>query len=32
MPFKVGLGLNEQILDELPMSEFDVKMDVVISP
>jgi 5-formyltetrahydrofolate cyclo-ligase len=32
MPFKVGLGLKEQIVDNLPVSEYDVLMDVVISP
>uniref|UniRef100_A0A914P1W7 5-formyltetrahydrofolate cyclo-ligase n=1 Tax=Panagrolaimus davidi TaxID=227884 RepID=A0A914P1W7_9BILA len=32
MPFKVGLGLKEQIIDDLPISEFDVLMDIVISP
>uniref|UniRef100_A0AC34FHU4 5-formyltetrahydrofolate cyclo-ligase n=1 Tax=Panagrolaimus sp. ES5 TaxID=591445 RepID=A0AC34FHU4_9BILA len=32
MPLKVGLGLKEQIIDDLPVSEYDVLMDVVISP
>uniref|UniRef100_A0AC35FCF9 5-formyltetrahydrofolate cyclo-ligase n=1 Tax=Panagrolaimus sp. PS1159 TaxID=55785 RepID=A0AC35FCF9_9BILA len=32
MPFKVGLGLKEQIIDDLPISEFDILMDFVISP
>lgn len=30
--FKVGLAFREQVLDEVPLSEHDVKLDLVLYP
>lgn len=30
--FKVGLAFQEQVLDEVPLSEHDVRLDMVLYP
>jgi len=31
-PYKMGIGLNEQIIDNIPVSEYDKPIDIVIYP
>lgn len=32
MPYKIGLGLKEQIIDDLPVADYDIMMDSVLTP
>ncbi|KPM05899.1 5-formyltetrahydrofolate cyclo-ligase-like protein [Sarcoptes scabiei] len=32
MPYTIGLGLREQIIDEIPIGKFDIKIDRILSP
>jgi len=32
MPYKMGIALNEQIVDDIPVNENDKPIDIVIYP